>query len=577
MPAKYSHIKKRTPNPKKNGKGSGNGSKQVLKHRHPHHPNPHADRSVTQAMSAVTQLERAISRILLLRYEQDIARLFSTRLHDIALVHLPTFVMRCVTLGGPSWAAHNADCEEIKDFFRAAISMDMRQAGERVATKSVLWSYTALRHFAMSNNVTICQKRGLHSMRLLPHYLSLKGHLDVLEALPPPVMSKPPHLGSLKEGIQALEEACEHKYARWSQVPPEWQHDWRPKVRLGYEKVTQTLWRVAREFDVRGYGQVLREKLSTKWCDCGCSTDHLGEVCEKTVREDEEESGVRSGKQREWDGRGSGIFGWETEEEEDIWELELDFSGMDPEDLDEGIDPSMTIGEIMEWRFLKAEREKEQGNTAFRRGLFDVAITHYQAAHKIEPELPHYQLNLAAAYLKLNNWIEAEKACTKALSQHRSGKGYFRRARARRMLGKTDDAIRDLRAILRFQPSNNDAITELLDLLPPDTNAPTPSSSSADQQYLEHLHGHLGIAKPKSIKSSPFLRVPSDSQKLKIVILPTNDVPIWEHHHEVTEKGKQKLTMTMKTNLTPREAEMQKLRRENTAYPSWDRYVVKKA
>ncbi len=147
MPAKYSHIKKRTPNPKKNGKGSGNSSKQVLKHRHPHHPNPHADRSVTQAMSAVTQLERAISRILLLRYEQDIARLFSTRLHDIALVHLPTFVMRCVTLGGPSWAAHNADCEEIKDFFRAAISMDMRQAGERVATKSVLWSYTALRHF----------------------------------------------------------------------------------------------------------------------------------------------------------------------------------------------------------------------------------------------------------------------------------------------------------------------------------------------------------------------------------------------------------------------------------------------
>jgi len=41
----------------------------------------------------------------------------------------------------------NYDSEEIKDFFRAAIGMDMRQAGERVATKSVLWSYTALRHF----------------------------------------------------------------------------------------------------------------------------------------------------------------------------------------------------------------------------------------------------------------------------------------------------------------------------------------------------------------------------------------------------------------------------------------------
>jgi hypothetical protein len=98
-------------------------------------------------MTAVSQLERAIARILLIRYEQDIARLFSTRLYSIALVHLPTFVMRCVSLGGPSWVAFNADGDEIKDFFRAAISMDMRQAGERVATKSVLWSYTALRHF----------------------------------------------------------------------------------------------------------------------------------------------------------------------------------------------------------------------------------------------------------------------------------------------------------------------------------------------------------------------------------------------------------------------------------------------
>lgn len=144
MPAKYSHVKrqrsaapgalKKTPN----GKSSSHQARS---------PNPHADRGISQAMTAVSQLERAIARILLLRYEQDIARLFSTRLYSIALVHLPTFVMRCAALAGPGWVAHNADADEIKDFFRAAISMDMRQAGERVATKSVLWSYTALRHF----------------------------------------------------------------------------------------------------------------------------------------------------------------------------------------------------------------------------------------------------------------------------------------------------------------------------------------------------------------------------------------------------------------------------------------------
>ena len=72
------------------------------------------------------------------------------------------------------------------------------------------------------------------------------------------------------------------------------------------------MWRVAREFDVRGYGLVLRQKLVEKWCECGCSTDHLGEVCERTVRADEEESGVRAGKEREWDGRGACVsrFVW---------------------------------------------------------------------------------------------------------------------------------------------------------------------------------------------------------------------------------------------------------------------------
>lgn len=154
----------------------------------------------------------------------------------------------------------------------------------------------------------VCRNRGLHSLRLLPYYDALKAHLDVLEAMPHATFAKPPHLGTLAEGLEALEEACELKYGEKSLLrstpPPGWDQHWRLKVRLGYERVSQTLWRVAREFDISGYGNVLREKLTTKWCDCGCSTDHLGEVCEKTVREDEENSGVRSGKQREWDGRG---------------------------------------------------------------------------------------------------------------------------------------------------------------------------------------------------------------------------------------------------------------------------------
>ncbi|KAF8987216.1 hypothetical protein BDQ17DRAFT_574134 [Cyathus striatus] len=207
MPAKYSHVKKRTASGLLRKSGSQltitkDPSHVPHSHHHSHHHqhnnshppklNPHIDR----ALSAVSQLERAIAKILLIRYEQDIARLFSTRLYSICLVHLPTFVMRCSALGGPGWLAWNYDSEEVKDFMRGAIAMDMRQAGERVATKSVLWSYTALRHFALSNNVTICHKRGLHSLRLLPHYPLLKAHLESLESMPPATFSKPPHLGS---------------------------------------------------------------------------------------------------------------------------------------------------------------------------------------------------------------------------------------------------------------------------------------------------------------------------------------------------------------------------------------------
>ena len=267
-------------------------------------PDPYADRKISHALSPAMQLERTIAQILLLRFEQDIARLFSTHLYYVSLIHLPTFVMRCTNVSGPGWVAANANNDEIKDFFRAAIAMDLRQAGERVATKSVLWSYTALRDFATSNDIPICHKRGLHSVRLLPHHSSLRAHLDALQAMPPASFAKPPHLGPLTEGYRALEESCGAKYKNVPAGSSEADSEWNLKIREGYDRISQTLWSVASEFDVRGYGAALRDKLISKWCDCGCSTDHLSEVCEKTIREGEKEHHVRSGKGREWDGRG---------------------------------------------------------------------------------------------------------------------------------------------------------------------------------------------------------------------------------------------------------------------------------
>ena len=39
-------------------------------------------------------------------------------------------------------------------------------------------------------------------------------------------------------------------------------------------------------------------------------------------------------------------------------------------------------------------------------------MKHYEAAYEIEPELPHYQLNLAAAHLKLNKYVPSLRLST---------------------------------------------------------------------------------------------------------------------------------------------------------------------
>ncbi|KAI5122280.1 hypothetical protein M0805_002360 [Coniferiporia weirii] len=576
MPAKYSHAKKRL-NSQPTRKSTGKGGTQAPLHGHAHrNPNPHLDRTITQTMTAVSELERCISAILLLRYEHDIARLYSTRLHNVALIYLPKLMLDCIDLTSPGWVAANAECDEIKDFFRGAIAMDMRQAGERVATKSVLWSYTALRHFALSNSVSICQKRGLHSLRLLPHFQSLKSHLLVLQGLPVATFSKPTHMPSLDESLELLEDDLIRKTNKSGLA---WD-DWRQKIRLGYERLVDTLWQVAKEFDVRGYGLVLRDKLTTKWCDCGCSTDHLGEVCERTVREEEEESGIRSGKEREWDGRGSGVFGWQTDEEEDIWEMDLDFGGLEPEECD-GLDPEMTIGELMEWRYFKAEKAKELGNKSFRSCDYKTAIKHYSSAYDIEPELPHYQLNIAAAHLKLSDWISAEKACNIALAQHRSGKGYWRRAKARRMQGRTVEAVKDLRAVLKIQPENAEALAELMLVMPsaaidiapttaihPSKQRPL-SSGSPSSSARSDLGGSGGNGLSSSSAASsrekrrdplPFELAEADTRKLRIYTHPLQvEMPVI-----VKGRGKGK-------------AGAYDIQVETYSYPTWERCKVQRS
>jgi hypothetical protein len=147
------------------------------------------------------------------------------------------------------------------------------------------------------------------------------------------------------------------------------------------------------------------------------------------------------------------------------------------------------------------------------------------------------------------SWIEAEKACTKVLQQHRNVKGLYRRGKARHMLGRNEEAIqgqirplssklindihdvpvKDLRAVLRLQPTNMDAMRELASLIFPDgineldrlcaagrNNNSSSSSgsgytpSSEKEQHQERLR-RLGIPLPKS-RPPPFPHTRADDR-----------------------------------------------------------------
>ena len=156
---------------------------------------------------------------------------------------------------------------------------------------------------AKSNGVSVSETHGLNSADLIPHHDALKAHLESMEANHPPAFVKPPHLGPLTKGINALLNTC--RVNPVTTAEPEWER----RVRESYDRAVAVLWNVANEFDVRGYAGALRDRLTTRWCGCGCTMDQLAQMGERSSRLDEAESGVRLGKEREWDGRGGLCLG----------------------------------------------------------------------------------------------------------------------------------------------------------------------------------------------------------------------------------------------------------------------------
>jgi len=156
------------------------------------------------------------------------------------------------------------------------------------------------------------------------------------------------------------------------------------------------------------------------------------------------------------------------------------------------------------------------------------------------------------------------------------------------MMGKIDEAVHggygvelpqhraeplsDLRAALKIQPSNTEALDEILSILPPDNSsslgpsssslATSSSSTSPVPQNAASLYDHLHLPKQKQLKQLPFARSSADDRKIKVTSVQVSyEVPMMLSGKTTTELKSKDL----------------KTRTESFIFPSWEKYTVRLA
>ncbi|KAI0065070.1 hypothetical protein BV25DRAFT_1989327 [Artomyces pyxidatus] len=112
-----------------------------------------------------------------------------------------------------------------------------------------------------------------------------------------------------------------------------------------------------------------------------------------------------------------------------------------------------------------ADESKDAGNLLFRQGKYPEAIEMYEQAIVFNGPRPVYLLNLAAAYLKLDQYESAGLYATRALLHDPTLiKARYRRALARKGVGQLFAAKIDLETILKQDPNCAEAQTELQEI-----------------------------------------------------------------------------------------------------------------
>ncbi|CAN4084344.1 unnamed protein product [Withania somnifera] len=130
--------------------------------------------------------------------------------------------------------------------------------------------------------------------------------------------------------------------------------------------------------------------------------------------------------------------------------------------------------QLNEKALAQANDAKVEGNTLFKDGIYEEALSKYELALQVATDIPSSteirsicHANRAACFSKLGKHEETIKECTKALELNPTYiKALVRRAEAHEKLEHYDEAITDMTKILELEPSNDQARRSVMRLKP---------------------------------------------------------------------------------------------------------------